>query len=223
MTRLNKKNERVPIMVVYMTCKEKKPFPAEKFGLPTYNIKCNETTNPYDCREAVPYLNFIIDNYDNPLADKFIFVHGHETAWHYNTSVFEVVNKTIKTKEFQRNNYGGLYKRLWHNFVPWVRNKRYADIYPIFYGNMSMAPYQYLARTSFPCCASFYVNSSNFKIRPKWEFITLRNRLTSWSRANINNRSLENPVHLLCSTLMEHTWHILLGNTTIVSMKGVLA
>ena len=77
-----------------MTCK--RSFDASRFKIKTYHISCDDKSYDY-CYEAVPYLKFIYDHYDD-LHGKIIFIHGHEFSWHYSSSVFRIVEERIKSK-----------------------------------------------------------------------------------------------------------------------------
>ena len=83
------------VLVIYTVCPTGKDtrttrFDASRLDVPSVELRCNPETNVIDCHEAVPMLNFLIANYESPLAKKYIFIHGHEFAWHHTGSVFTV-------------------------------------------------------------------------------------------------------------------------------------
>lgn len=214
--KITYKRGKPAIKIVYVTCKEKKPFRYWEFNLPTEGLKCNKSNLKYDAKEAVPYLNWIIDNYDDPPADKIIFVHGHRKSWHYQSNIFRVVNHTIHQLAFAKNDYGGMYNLGWYNFAPWVTMPAYRQAFYEIFHNLSLMQFYNINSSSMPCCATFYVSSKNFKYRTKEEYKIIRDRIRFYS----NKYSLDNPTMKL-PILMEFIWHLLLGNTTHVDRKPI--
>jgi hypothetical protein len=91
------------VMIIYTSCREQTVFPVWKTNISLFHLKCNPETSSVDCNEAVPMLNFLIDHYDNPLAAKHIFLHAHETAWHYFRPVFDQIRDVIALDYFRNN------------------------------------------------------------------------------------------------------------------------
>lgn len=193
------------ISIVYMTCK--KPFNASKFNLPTFHISCANKSYDY-CFEAVPYLKFIYDHYDD-LEGKLIFIHGHEYSWHYRKSVFSTVKRRIKDKQFKSDSFGTIYPTLLHTYIPWKIKPIYKHLFYYIYHNTSMMKYFNINITRFYCCATFFVDASNFKLRPRYQYQLFIDRLINYSK------SYPNPAPF-CGRLMEYTWHLLLSNQPMI-------
>lgn len=193
------------IAVVYMSCFEKKPFNATKFGLPTYRLTCKSKGDDY-CFEAVPYLQFFYDHYYDEHR-KFFFVHAHEFSFHYNKSIFRVVKDRIISPEFQKDLYGPLYVKIWGTKVKW-KSGPYRSLFKEIYHNTTMMEYYNINSTTFPCCGTFFVDSSLFRSRPRDEYLTYIERLQSFSR-----RHPEKKYSLFCGRLTEYTWHLMLGTS----------
>ena len=72
------------VLIIIMNCgmQETNGLDLSRLPAPAYELECNNETNWIDCHESVPYLNFIIDHYDKPAAKRYVFMHGHEEAWH---------------------------------------------------------------------------------------------------------------------------------------------
>ena len=104
------------ILLIYTTCPPEGldlRLPLWKTKVPAIGIKCNSTTNFFDCNEAGLYLDFIIQHYDRPLAKTYIFAHGHELAWHYPISLLTAINKVIQTRYFKKQNFGGIFDTMY--------------------------------------------------------------------------------------------------------------
>lgn len=204
---MNLLHSSADISVVYMTCFEKKPFNYSKFELPTYQIKCKSKNDDY-CFEAVPYMKFFYDHYYD-VNRKFFFVHAHEFSFHYNKSIFTVVKDRIKSKEFKEKLFGPLYVKIWGNRVWWKKGERYRSIYNEIFHNTTMMEYFDINSTTFPCCGTFFVDSSLFRSRPRNEYLTYIERLRRYSNRYNNSKKYS----LMCGRLAEYTWHLMLGTS----------
>lgn len=194
------------IAVVYMSCFDKKPFNSSRFGLPTYRLTCKSKNDDY-CFEAVPYIQFFYDHYYD-VDQKYFFVHAHEYSFHYNKSIFTVVRDRIKSKEFKENKYGPLYVKIWGRDVKWRRGP-YRSLFKEIYHNTTMMDYFNMTSTTFPCCGTFFVDSSLFRSRPRDEYLTYIKRLQAFSNRHNNSRTS----NLLCGRITEYTWHLMLGTS----------
>lgn len=195
------------ISVAYVTCFEKIPFNPSRFNLTTYHLSCTRR-NSDECHEAVPYLQFIYDHY-NDLDGKMVFVHGHEFSWHYKQSVFTQVRNRIESQQFRQDDYGTIYPHLLHQYVPWRTHKLYRELFYDIFHNTSMMKYYNLPSTRFYCCATFFVDVKNFKLRPRYEYKLFIERLKNYSHHHIN-------AAIPCGTLLEYTWHLLLGDKPLI-------
>ena len=202
------------IAVVYMTCFEKKPFNITKFELPTYRLTCKSKNDDY-CFEAVPYLRFFYDHYYD-INRKFFFIHAHEYSFHYNKSIFAVIKDRIKSKEFQNSLYGPLYVNIWGTKV-WWKKGIFRLIFEEIYHNTTMMEYYNIDSTSYPCCSTFFVDSSLFRSRPRDEYLIYIKRLQNYSRS-FDRRGV------LCGRIAEYTWHLMLGKNKyqFISKSGAV-
>ena len=205
------------VAIVIMSCMESnnEAIDPTLFNLPYHIIKCNPKTNVIDCHEAVPYLNFIVDNYDAPAAKKFIFIHGHNTSWHYTQSVYSIVKNLLNTKEFYTMNYGSINHFFYQKRVFWVQSPKYRKAYYNVFHDTPLMEFFNVDHIWFPCCASFFVDSRQFKIRPKQLYIDMIKRLRWYSILDRKNFSL-----LTCGRLLEYTWHIIFTNKAIMPDKS---
>jgi hypothetical protein len=203
-------------LVIYMSCNETTPFPVWKSPLPTFNLSCSPKTNEIDCHEAVPMLTFFIEHYDRPLARKYIFIHAHETSWHYRRLVFDQIREIVATDYFKQNSFGDV-------FPVHCRGKgriMTESMYRYVYRNTSMPPHTIQTHNHRPCCATFFVDSSLVHTRSKHEYRTIRSRLRQWSRDHpilyrrVGNRTRRVHPAFYCGRTMEYTWHLLLANRT---------
>jgi hypothetical protein len=166
---------------------------------PGGGIECANETNSIDCHEAVPYLNFIIDNYNRPLADKYIFAHGHETAWYFTGNFFEALETLLRLTYFRKLTYGGVFRQAYRTGAwgdeeeHWVR--------PLYSQQQTTMPATLIERgTHHPCCGTFWLNTKLIHNRKMREYIAVRDALREWSRENRNMNP--NPVYF-CSRVME--------------------
>jgi hypothetical protein len=238
---LTHRHHLLDVLVVYTTCPVTSAndlFPAWKFRIPTFNIKCDPLKVRQSCREAVGYLNFVISNYDYPPAKRYIFVHGHETSWHYPRSIFREVERIINTEYWRQNTYGAVYP---HLIGPWCAETQTwaVPFYKYLYHGTSMPTEAPVSGTRWPCCGTFWVNSLQTRVRRKDEYILIRDRLIEWSLQVNNprhepvNRTLGIVQHFpqmsgsrssagwYCSRIAEFTWALLLANISIVKQPPV--
>ena len=174
-------------------------------NIPHTFTNCNQETKFHDCKEAVPYLNFIIDHYDSQIAHKYIFIHAHRTSWHYKEDVFKRIKKLVDSEYFVKEQYNALFPEMWCGEPASVENmdKIYQEMAPFVFSKTSMLD-DYKGSKPMPCCASFAVDSNLFYTRTKEEYIQIRENLKIWSK-----NSTEKIPGDYCSRLMEWTWHIL--------------
>jgi hypothetical protein len=224
-------------LLVYTTCHATSAndfFPVWKFKIPTFNIKCDATKINTSCREAVGYLNFLISRYDHPSAKRYIFVHGHETSWHYPRSVFREIEWIMRTDYWHQNTYGAVYPHLIGRWC--AETQTWAvPFYKYLFNGTSMPAEAPVTGTRWPCCGTFWVDSRQTQVRRKEEYILIRDRLIEWSLQVNNprhepvNRALGIVRHFprmnrmrssaawYCSRIAEFTWALLLANISIVN------
>ena len=213
------------VLFLIVTCniskKKVEPFDASRLPGPSLELPCSLETNPVDCHEAVPMLNFMIATYDHPLADKYVFLHGHENSWHYRPNIFEQTHKLLNTSYFWNEDFGGVYRRFYtvgpQSFEPWAW-----PIYSYVFDNTTMAPdtaNRRPAKNHHPCCATFFTKSSLIQRRPKSDYIRIVERLREWSRRH-KHWGRRGPA-VFCGTVLEWSWHLLLTNKTRIPVPPV--
>lgn len=203
------------ILLVYMTCGTAYE-PPPQLTIPSIEIKCDTQNNYYQCHETGPYLKFIIDHYEKPLADIYIFIHGHETAWHYTSPVTEAIERLVHSTYVEENTFGGL-ECFW-NYIPAIikSNPIVNELYDYFFSGTSIStnPQEYW---SYPCCSTFFVHSNSIKLRKLDEYKSWFSRIQTWSRRFGNNHPEKDPA-VYCGRIFEGLWNVILGNVTYVKV-----
>jgi hypothetical protein len=168
-----------------------------------------------DCNEAVPDLNFIIDHYDAPLADKYIFAHGHDRAWHYHGDFFDALHKLLNSTYFRNLSYGGVFGGDYATGAWGPGEAEWAGpLYQFVFGGTSMPSEPIEWPNQRPCCSTFWVNSELVRNRKKEDYIHIRDRLREWSRTHRDAKP--NPAYY-CGRTMEYTWHILFTKKAFIN------
>jgi hypothetical protein len=190
------------------------PFSIWKTHIPAIGLECSNSTRFIDCNEAVPYLNFVIDNYEKTLADKYIFAHGHDTSWHYQGDFFEALESLLTATYFRKLQYGGVFRGNYYTGA-WGENEaRWAlPLYKFVFGNTSMPASPEEDKNQRPCCATFWLNSELIYSRKKQEYIEMRERLRLWSVRHMD--ADPNPAWF-CGRTMEYSWHIIFTKRAFV-------
>jgi hypothetical protein len=182
-------------------------------------IECDNETNFVDCHEAVPYLNFIIENYDKPLADKYIFAHGHEEAWHYQGNFFEALDSLLKSTYFRKMKYGGVFRGTYATGAWGPGEGRWAKgLYRWIFNGTTMPPEPIETGNQRPCCATFWLNQELIKNRKVEEYVRVRDGLRDWSRRHAD---ADPDPAWFCGRLMEYNWHILFTKKAYVDPCGL--
>jgi hypothetical protein len=209
-------------LLIYTICpswKKQRTFSIWRATIPAVSITCNNRTVKLDCHEAVGYLTFLINHYEQPLAEKYLFVHGHDTAWHEPENVFDVLPRLLKSEYFANYTYGAIYPNVFGDRAfgrPTERRRSWAEpLYRYLFANTSMPELPIDKGNRRPCCATFFMSSELVWTRKKKEYILIRDRLREWSRQHERYRSTA----LRCGWLMEFTWHILFTKNASVTLK----
>ncbi|OHT04175.1 hypothetical protein TRFO_28404 [Tritrichomonas foetus] len=216
----DKDNGYIPkndIAVVAVVCHERISITQKDIPYPLFLLHCNPKTNHIDCHEAVPYLQFIYDNYDTPPAKKIFFVHGHRFSWHYQTNIVSRILQMVTNGIINEFSYGALFDKYWIHEAPWVNYPDYGYLFRYVYANTSMWEHLNATNMSFNCCATFFVDSRNFKLRPREEYLTIIQRLRNYSieSKDYDGTHLNDPA-AKCGRLLEYSWHLLLNNNPVV-------
>jgi hypothetical protein len=198
------------LLIVYVSCQESRTFPISKTVISTYRLSCHPETNLIDCHEAVPILEFLIEVWDRPRARRYIFVHAHETSWHYPQSVFDQIHRIKLSRYFRKNKFGAVFPIYIEGHGGLMDESQYQYVYQ----NTSMPLRMINDNNFYPCCATFFVDSDLVRTRSKFEYGLIISRLRQWSREHSTFRNRKPAV--FCGRVMEYTWHILLTNQTFI-------
>jgi hypothetical protein len=206
--------ERLRVLLIYTTCQNSAPWSLGRATIPAVGMECDNRTRLFDCNEAVPCLSFIIDHYDHPLADKYIFAHGHDTSWHYQGNFWDALDSLLNSTYFRKMKYGGVFRGNYFT-GPWGNNEEWwaRPLHEFVFARTSMPPEPIEDRNQRPCCATFWLNSELVWSRKKEEYIVMRKRLREWSR--IHAAMYPNPAYY-CGRTMEYSWHIIFTKKAFV-------
>ena len=136
--------------------------------------------------EAMVYLTYIIDHYDNSLPGYIIFIHGHAQSWHQEDDMVPLI-RSLRLSALQTAGYVPLrcdwypscaaeLKPIGHNGTVWGPGVHRADAeYAISEVWSTFFPAEPLPETiSSQCCAQFAVTRDTVKKRRKDEYINFR-------------------------------------------------
>jgi hypothetical protein len=205
---------RPPLLLVYVSCPDDSRFSIRQRTIPAIGIRCDKSTNHVDCFEATPYLNFLIDYYDEQLADRYFFAHAHDRCWHFRGSFFDQLEQVQKTPYYMNGTFGGLLNARWEGgacgggALPTM-----TPIYDYVYNGTTMPQHPVVHNNHRPCCATFWMKAELVRMRKKEELIGIRDRYRKWA---IEHQSKRPSANWWCSRVAEWTWHILLTNTTFI-------
>lgn len=198
-------------LLIYMSCNlsKQRVFRYWNSPIPTYKLVCDPVTNAVDCNEAVPYLNFVIDHYDDPSTDKWIFIHGHHRAWHYQSEILRSVDVLVKSRYFKTHSYGGVFAGVYSKGAWADYNNGWApELYDYIFQGTSMPPAPVDKTIVRPCCGTFWVDRERVRGRPRSDYVLMRDRLRMWSK---ENKNVEFGPAYYCGRIMEYFWHLVLG------------
>ena len=226
------------ILVVAMTCGRNYSFAIPMGDIKLVNIHCDPELNGLDANEAGPMLRFLIQIYDHPMADKYIFIHGHETSNHYPKSISKTIKELTKTDHFKKNDFGGLFpshkQKLYGHFNP------FKDTISIRIGHVKLHDYIFeilpsyfeqfenYSQWNFPCCSSFFISHSLIRKTPLATYTTILKNLHIFSSKHIcdsfNGKTCQQvgKGRRPCSThiagnVMEYCWALLFTNLSSVN------
>ena len=209
------KNNKPLAALILGTCG--KDYRPSGVGIDVYNVHCNKETGNYDCREGSLYLTFIINHYDDPVADYYIFAHGHEVSWHYLEPLSSVIRKVIQHPENFEKPMCGLYNFLVQRHLGF--GNPYAEIYSHTFKKLKSYFYPSIDYSTdvvmeFPCCSTFLVRVSEIQKRPKEDYIMIRRNLRkfAYNAKNIANISYQ------CGLTLEFLYHYIFANLTDLSI-----
>lgn len=197
-------------------------FTYTKSQFPLLYIHCDLDTNWKSIRDGGIILDFIVDQYDKPLAKKYIFIHDHDISWHYKTDIWDRLNYIVTTHYFDEREYGGIYCKYW--FTGYDRS----EIYPINNAQtiddavkelkiIKSSTDDYVERKDiFPCCNTFFVNPKLFYKYKSVTYTKLHKRLRKLVINTFNEYGSIKDQHVWSSNWyggiwLEAFWHDLFG------------
>lgn len=201
---------------IYVTCGNS-TFNVSASPIPTYEIHCDNQLKSIECAEAGPYLHFLIDNYDKPLAEVYFFAHGHDIAWHYIEPYFDKLRQVLISKELETDDYGGI--ECVYNTCPTINSPRFYTIYNELFKNTSME-FNLFPEWQYPCCGTFFVKSSQIRKRSKADYQRLLENMYNWNVNEYPKTGWTRSSLFYCSRIYEAIWHILLSNKSIIPVPS---
>ena len=185
---INKSTGKPLISMVIAKCLEEKDFFPNGVDADIYYVHCNNETKLYDAREASLFLSFIINTYDNPVADYYFFAHNHEKSWHYLSNLSSQIKRIYKFLRKVAKTCGPN-KFMYHEYTK-ISSLKHIDVdgwkfYQIIYKNISkfprILPPALLEEdeivVGFPCCTTMIVPIQEIRKRPKEEYIEIKHRI----------------------------------------------
>lgn len=162
--------------------------------------------------EAMVYLTYIIDHYDR-LPDVVFFHHAHHTAWHQALDSLTEVTSLRASYVARRGYVSARCLPGCENLIPLADHSVDADKFALVGRDVQIASLldEFLDRSrgeavprrlAAPCCAQFAASRAAITGRPRDWWVRLRQWL------------IDTPLDSMTSgRLMEHTWHIWLGES----------
>jgi hypothetical protein len=81
--------------LIYATCGPHL-FSASHSPIPSFRRECNHSDGYDYCFEAGTYLDFIIERYVHPLAERYVFAHGHDNSLHYRLAFLKALRRVYR-------------------------------------------------------------------------------------------------------------------------------
>lgn len=202
------------VLVVYASCGKRYHFSIEKSIYPTYKLECNPETNYRDAREGGLFLDFIIQTYDNPLAEKYIFAQGHDNASHYRVDFWERIKYLSTTKYFQNSKCGAIYCDYHHFGVE-------EEALPLL--NLGFMTNEYLLsnhitnvnifihdkrKDDIPCCSTFFVTPELIRRTPLEEYKRIRKALIEYVIKNGDKNMPNQGENYNAGIYLEYAWFL---------------
>ena len=152
--------------------------------------------------ESYGYLDFIVKHYDD-LASHIIFVHGHETASHYDEPVQTAINRLLTTTYMRSVPFGGLFCRTntvfaasaWMAYHKDIPDRAPTELWEMAFSNtgVRMPP-----RWFYPCCGTFFVSRDAVRRHSKRTYEQLL--------SNLKQKVPEALRHGVCGRILESGW-----------------
>ncbi|WPH02111.1 Hypothetical protein R9X50_00496600 [Acrodontium crateriforme] len=172
-------------------------------------------------REAMPYLTYIIDNYDH-LPDVMAFIHphrkGYPAAWHNDAPGYDSVLmlQQLRLDTIARRGYVNL-RCLWEpgcpqEVRPWreppdierVQEHAFPYYYSLFFNKTLDETRKLVEVVATPCCAQFAVSREQVRERSKEDYQKYQQilKVTKYDD-DVSGR------------VMEYMWHIIFGQDAV--------
>lgn len=208
------RNNLPEVLLVYISCGNSK-FSTYKTIYPLHPLKCNQETNWRDACEGGLMLDFFTEVYDKPLAKKYIFVHNHDTSYHYQIDIWERLNYINKTDYFWKRDYGGLYCQFItfrnecgtrEGDLFWYNKFKAIEDYIIEKRIMNKSMQYYLENEGeFPASSTFFVTQELIRRNPIELYQNIRKGLIEYISDHRNDGS----VNKNAGIYSEYMWMIL--------------
>lgn len=154
------------ILVVYVDCWHSyhahPEWHPEKSNFPLYKLDCDLNTNWKGIREGGMMIDFFMKYYDKPLAKKYIFIHAHDTSWHYLTDIWDRLDYIVTTDYYKNNDFGSIF--CMYNYFGLDENDKLnmigvkpVDDYLKKFGIPFTIETQIKEKHMSPCCSTFFI------------------------------------------------------------------
>jgi hypothetical protein len=212
-------HSRLKEALIYSTCGPYY-FTTSPIPIPSFRRDCDHSDGFDYCAEGGIFLDFVIETYDHPLADRYVFAHGHDYAWHYDPAFCDAFGRVYGSDYWKNNRFGAIYLK-YRKSVRWPPEEDLwaHPMYHEFFDGTSM-PKEFPVNTSSPCCSTFFVDTEAILMRPLEDYLLIRQRMRHWAR---HHQEWRPSASYYCGRMFEYTWHVLLGQTVQVQYSDVCA
>ena len=184
------------VRVFITACGKETNLPQFDYASVTY-ARCN-IMDSKQCHEAPYMLDFLYNWYDNLTEETIVFSHGHLVSWHM-PNIVQALKAAMNTDYFKQQPFGGFSQGYWKKCCD---QAVYQDMYSYMY-NGTTVPRVWNRYSVYPCCATFFVKTSQIRKRPKEDYLTIYKNIENWVKMNPK-------LAYHCGRIFEYTWHILL-------------
>lgn len=178
---------------------------------PTGTNSTTLTTPMNKGHEAMAYLSYVIDNYENlPLVMAFLHSHrdGFLSAWHTDTPLHDNVDaiRSLNLPFVQQNGYVNL-RCNWnpgckeaHRDNAHVTPEVWAD----FFSGTSTEELEAPKQIGAACCAQFAVSKDQVRMRPLHDYTRFREWILETEKSDAKS-----------GRVMEFLWHVIFGKDAV--------
>lgn len=178
---------------------------------PTFTNSTALTTPMNKGHEAMAYLSYVIDNYEN-LPSVMAFLHSHRdgflSAWHTDTPLHDNVDaiRSLQLPFVQANGYVNL-RCNWnpgckeaHRDNAHVTPEVWAD----FFSGTSTEKVAGPQQVGAACCAQFAVSRDQVRMRPLSDYTRFRDWIVETEKSDAKS-----------GRVMEFLWHVIFGKDAV--------